>query len=92
MSKDLSPLVPLGLAALALSSVQIVIAAEYLSIDQAQRASFPQADRIDESVAQFNALAERESRHARGPATCETVTADMEGDARGRFCRIRVRR
>jgi hypothetical protein len=38
----------IGLAALALAPVQIVIAAEYLSIDQAQRVLYPQADHFDE--------------------------------------------
>jgi hypothetical protein len=37
-----------GLSALALAPVQIVVAAEYLSVSEAQRALYPQADRFDE--------------------------------------------
>src|SRR5215470_9368731 len=37
-----------GLAALTLAPVQIVVAAEYLSVGDAQRALFPQADHFDE--------------------------------------------
>jgi hypothetical protein len=37
-----------GLAALTLAPVQIVVAAEYLSVGDAQRVLFPQADHFDE--------------------------------------------
>ena len=40
----------LGLAALAAAPVQIVVAADYLSVEQAQKALFPQADRFTEVV------------------------------------------
>lgn len=40
----------LGLAALAAAPVQIVIAADYLSVEQAQKALLPQADRFTEVV------------------------------------------
>jgi hypothetical protein len=40
----------LGLAAFAAAPVQIVVAADYLSVEQAQKALFPQADRFTEVV------------------------------------------
>jgi len=39
-----------GLSALALAPVQIVVAAEYLSVSDAQRALFAQADRFEEVI------------------------------------------
>jgi len=45
-----STLAAMGLAALALPAVQVVIAAEYLSVERAQKSLFPQADRFDEVI------------------------------------------
>jgi len=49
-ARDPSTLTAVGLAALALAPVQIVIAAEYLSIEQAQKSLFAQADRFSEVI------------------------------------------
>jgi Na+-translocating ferredoxin:NAD+ oxidoreductase RnfG subunit len=43
-----------GLAALAISPAQVVISADYMSIDAAQRGFFAQADRFDEVVLALN--------------------------------------
>jgi hypothetical protein len=40
----------LALAVLALAPLQIVVAAEYLSVEQARKALFPQADRFEDIV------------------------------------------
>ena len=48
--RDLSSLAAAGFAALAASPVQIVVAAEYLSVEDAQKSLFPQADRFDAVV------------------------------------------
>ena len=47
---DRSVLGALGCAVLAAAPVQVVIAAEYLSVEQAQKILFPQAERFDEVV------------------------------------------
>jgi hypothetical protein len=49
IGRELSALAAAGLAALA-APTQIVVAAEYLSIEGAQKSLFPQADRFDEVV------------------------------------------
>ncbi len=48
------PLVGAGLAATALAPTPAVIAADYLSVDGAQKALFPQADRFEEVVLALN--------------------------------------
>jgi Na+-translocating ferredoxin:NAD+ oxidoreductase RnfG subunit len=48
LSRSLLPLAALG--AVTLAPTQIVIAAEYLSVEGAQKAIFPQADHFDEIV------------------------------------------
>jgi len=48
--RDPSTLTAAGLAALAVAPVQIVVAAEYLSIEQAQKSLFAQADRFSEVI------------------------------------------
>jgi hypothetical protein len=50
LNRELSLLTAATIAALGLAPVQVVVAAEYLSIDSAQRALFPQADRFEEVV------------------------------------------
>ena len=45
----------MALAALTAAPVQIVVAAEYLSVEGAQKALFPQADRFTELVLSLNA-------------------------------------
>ncbi len=44
------PFIAVGVSALLAPVAQVVVAAEYLSVDQAQRAQFPQADRFEEVV------------------------------------------
>src|SRR5262249_4796501 len=43
-----------GVAALLAPGAQVAVAADYMSIDAAQRAQFPQADRFDEVVLALN--------------------------------------
>jgi len=50
MSKDRSLLAATTLAALAVAPVQIVVAADYLSVEAAQKSLFPQGDHFDEIV------------------------------------------
>src|SRR5215831_17951663 len=57
----------LGLAALAAVPVQIVVAADYLSIEDAQRAAFPHADHFDEIVLALNPEQKREVADLAGP-------------------------
>jgi hypothetical protein len=53
--RELAWLTAAGLVALAAAPVQIAVAADYLSIEQAQRAVFPGADRFVEVVLALNA-------------------------------------
>lgn len=50
MTHNASPLIASALAAIGASPVQVVIASEYLTVEAAQRALFPQADRFTEVV------------------------------------------
>jgi hypothetical protein len=50
MSKDRSLFAATTLAALAVAPVQIVVAADYLSVEAAQKALFPQGEHFDEIV------------------------------------------
>ncbi len=57
--RDSATLAAAGLAALALAPVQIVIAAEYLSIEAAQKSLFAQADHFSEVILALSAEQKR---------------------------------
>jgi hypothetical protein len=57
----------MALAALAAAPVQIVIAMEYLSVEGAQKALFPQADRFSELVLSLNAAQREQVARLAGP-------------------------
>lgn len=65
--RDLSWLAASGLMALAAAPVQITIAADYLSVDAAQRALFPQADRFDEIALALSPEQKRKVAQMAGP-------------------------
>ena len=65
--RELSWLTAAGVAALATAPVQIAVAADYLSIDAAQRELFPQADRFDEVVLSLGSGQKREVARLAGP-------------------------
>ncbi len=68
MSPDLRPLGWLGaLTAVAVAPVQVVVAADYLSIEQAQRALFPQADRFTELALVLDAAQRERVQSLAGP-------------------------
>ncbi len=48
------PFLAAGISAFLAPTAQVVVAAEYMSIDAAQRAQFPQADHFDEVVLALN--------------------------------------
>src|SRR5256714_14170049 len=56
-----------ALAALAAAPVQIVIATQYLSVEAAQRALFPQADLFSELVVSLNAAQREQVASLAGP-------------------------
>jgi hypothetical protein len=64
--RDLAALGMAGLAALA-APVEIVVAAEYLSTDGAQKALFPQAERFDEVVLALSPAQKQEVASLAGP-------------------------
>src|SRR5258708_28385895 len=57
----------MALAALTAAAVQIVIATEYLSVEAAQKALFPQADRFSELVLSLNAAQREQVARLAGP-------------------------
>jgi len=57
----------MALAALTAAPVQIVVAAEYLSVEGAQKALFPQADRFTELVLSLNAAQRAQVATLAGP-------------------------
>src|ERR1700726_2512812 len=57
----------MALAALTAAPVQIVVATEYLSVEGAQRAIFPQADRFSELVLSLNAAQREQVASLAGP-------------------------
>jgi len=65
--RDVGVLSAASLAALAAAPVQIAAAAEYLSVDAAQRAAFPQADRFDEVVLTLTPEQQRKVVELAGP-------------------------
>ena len=56
-----------GFAALAAAPAQVVVAAEYLTIEQAQKAIFPAADRFDEVVLALNSAQKQAVASLAGP-------------------------
>src|ERR1700756_1542577 len=54
-------------AALAVAPAQVVVAAEYLSVEQAQKAIFPAADRFDEVVLALNGAQKQAVASLAGP-------------------------
>jgi hypothetical protein len=56
-----------GLTAVLVAPTHIVVAAEYLSIDDAQRAAFPQADRFDEVIFALNPQQQQRVASLAGP-------------------------
>ncbi|MBS0379764.1 MAG: FMN-binding protein [Proteobacteria bacterium] len=68
MAPDLRPLGWLGaLAAVAAAPVQVVVAADYLSVEQAQRVLFPQADRFTEVALALDAAQRERVQRLAGP-------------------------
>jgi hypothetical protein len=65
--RDLGSLSVAALAALALAPVQVVIAAEYLSVEQAQRSLFPQADQFTEVPLALTAEQKQKVAELAGP-------------------------
>src|ERR1700732_998230 len=57
----------LALAALTAAPVHIVVATEYLSVEGAQKALFPQADRFSELVLSLNAAQREQVARLAGP-------------------------
>ncbi|HYL70023.1 MAG TPA: hypothetical protein VEY89_01820, partial [Candidatus Dormibacteraeota bacterium] len=55
------------LLALAAAPVQVVIAADYLSVEQAQKALFPQADQFSELVLALSSAQRAEVANRAGP-------------------------
>ncbi len=66
-NRDLSFLAAMSVVTLAAAPVQITVAAEYLSIDAAQRALFPQAERFDEVILVLSPDQKRKVAELAGP-------------------------
>jgi len=79
----------MALAALAAAPVQIVIATEYLSVEGAQKALFPQADCSASSSCHSARRSESRCRGSRDRSPAPQP-ARLEGDAGGRARRLRV--
>lgn len=58
---------PVALAGLAVAPVQVVVATEYLSVEGAQKALFPQADTFTEVVLSLSAAQREEVARLAGP-------------------------
>jgi hypothetical protein len=65
-NRDWALLAAGGLAAL-MAPAQVVVAAEYLSVDQAQKAIFPAADRFDEVILALNPAQKQTVASLAGP-------------------------